>query len=148
MSDSRDINDLHPYLKELCKHHQAACVVNGIPFTVTFTYRSFDTQAKLYAQGRTHPGKIVTNAKPGQSYHNYGLAYDATPTCLLKLTNWGDTPEHQQETDRIWALYGHLGKELGMRWGGDFKSLKGGDRPHMEWSGNLSLHDLQMGKRP
>ena len=146
MSDSRDINDLHPKMLELCKHHQAKCTVNGIPFTVTFTYRSFDTQAKLYAQGRTAHGKIVTNAKPGQSFHNYGLAYDGVPNCLLKLPDWGDTPDHQHETDRVWALYGHLATECGMRWGGDFKSLKGGDRPHCEYP--ISLHDLQQGKRP
>lgn len=39
-------------------------------------YRSQERQAQLYAQGRTAPGPIVTNAKPGQSIHNYGMAAD------------------------------------------------------------------------
>ena len=45
--------------------------------------RTMEEQAGLYAKGRTKPGKIVTKAKPGQSYHNYGLAFDWVP---LKAT--------------------------------------------------------------
>jgi peptidoglycan L-alanyl-D-glutamate endopeptidase CwlK len=124
----------------------AACAAAGISATITFTYRSPATQDALYAQGRTKPGRIVTNARAGSSFHNYGLAYDATPTALLKLPNWGDVPAHQKETDRIWALYGRLAREHGLRWGGDFKSIK--DRPHCEWSGALGLAELRAGRRP
>ena len=45
--------------------------------------RTMEEQAALYAKGRTKPCKIVTKAKPGQSYHNYGLAFDLVP---LKAT--------------------------------------------------------------
>jgi peptidoglycan L-alanyl-D-glutamate endopeptidase CwlK len=38
--------------------------------------RTIEEQNVLYAQGRTKPGNIVTNAKSGSSYHNYGLAID------------------------------------------------------------------------
>jgi peptidoglycan L-alanyl-D-glutamate endopeptidase CwlK len=38
-----------------------------------------EEQAALYAKGRTVSGKIVTKAKPGESYHNYGLAFDWVP---------------------------------------------------------------------
>ena len=41
--------------------------------------RSMEEQAALYAKGRTVSGKIVTKAKPGESYHNYGLAFDWVP---------------------------------------------------------------------
>ena len=41
-----------------------------------YTLRTFAEQDVLYAQGRSKPGKVVTNAKGGQSYHNYGLAID------------------------------------------------------------------------
>lgn len=144
MTDSRRLEDLHPHVADLCRRHQAACTAAGIPFTVTFTLRSMATQAALYAQGRTKPGKIVTNARPGYSFHNFGLAYDGTPTSLLALPNWGDTPAHQAETNRIWALYGRLARELGLRWGGDFTSIK--DRPHCEWSGTLTLAQLRAGQ--
>ncbi|CAB4127323.1 Peptidase M15B [uncultured Caudovirales phage] len=38
--------------------------------------RTWDEQAKLYAQGRTAPGPIVTRAGPGQSWHNFAAATD------------------------------------------------------------------------
>jgi hypothetical protein len=41
--------------------------------------RTMEEQAKLYAKGRTSGGRIVTKAKPGQSFHNYGLAFDWVP---------------------------------------------------------------------
>ncbi len=146
MPDSRRLEDLDARVAEMCAKHLAACAAAGIPCTVTFTYRSNETQDALYAQGRTKPGRIVTNARAGSSFHNYRLAYDATPQCLLALPNWGDTPAHQHETDRIWALYGKLAKAQGLRWGGDFHSIR--DRPHCEWSGALSLADLRAGRRP
>jgi peptidoglycan L-alanyl-D-glutamate endopeptidase CwlK len=43
---------------------------------LTSGYRSKKEQNELYAQGRSKPGQVVTNAKAGQSYHNYGLAVD------------------------------------------------------------------------
>ena len=52
----------------------------GIDFRITQGLRTIDEQNALYAQGRTKPGLIVTNAKGGQSFHNYGLALDF---CLL-----------------------------------------------------------------
>jgi peptidoglycan L-alanyl-D-glutamate endopeptidase CwlK len=146
MPDSRRLEDLDPRVAEMCRRHLAACASAGIPATITFTYRSPATQDALYAQGRTKPGRIVTNARAGSSFHNYGLAYDATPTALLQLPNWGDAPAYQKETDRIWALYGRLAREQGLRWGGDFKSIR--DRPHCEWSGPLGLADLRAGRRP
>ena len=39
-------------------------------------HEASDEQAKVYAQGRTAPGKIVTHAKPGHSNHNFGVAFD------------------------------------------------------------------------
>ena len=41
--------------------------------------RTFEEQLALFAQGRTKPGRIVTKARPGESYHNYGLAFDWVP---------------------------------------------------------------------
>ena len=105
-----------------------------------------ETQAALYAQGRTAPGRIVTNARPGYSYHNFGLAIDVVPTELLALHRWGDTLKHQVRTDELWNRVGAIGKELGFRWGGEFRTLP--DRPHFEWSGVLTLADLRAGARP
>jgi len=48
----------------------------GVKVEVISGLRSWAAQAALYAQGRTKPGKIVTKARPGSSWHNYGLAID------------------------------------------------------------------------
>mgnify|MGYP002477972077 CR=1 FL=1 len=41
-----------------------------------YTLRTDAEQDALYAIGRTKPGKVVTNARGGESLHNYGLAID------------------------------------------------------------------------
>ena len=144
MPDSRKLEDLDPRVAAMARAHIAACAAEGIRILVTFTLRSYETQAKLYAQGRTAPGKRVTNAPPGYSFHNFGLAYDLVPKELTKLPNWGDTPMHQARANELWAEVGALGKAQGLRWGGEFKSIK--DRPHFEWSGTLKLADLRAGE--
>lgn len=146
MPDSRDLADLHPHVCVMAERLLADSAAAGIPLTVDCTLRSMATQAALYAQGRTRPGPVVTNAKPGHSYHNFGLALDVAPTELLHLPHWGDTPDHQARTDAIWAQVGAIGKAIGFRWGGEFSRLR--DRPHFEWSDGLSLADLRAGARP
>lgn len=146
MGDSRKLDDLDPHVRIMARELLARSAAAGIPLTVTFTLRSMATQAALYAQGRTCPGCVVTNARAGYSYHNYGLALDVVPTELLRLPRWGDTPEHQAHTDALWAKVGATGKAVGFRWGGEFSRLP--DRPHFEWSGGLTLADLRAGARP
>jgi peptidoglycan L-alanyl-D-glutamate endopeptidase CwlK len=145
-ADSRSLTDLHPVVRAKCEAHMKACAAAGMPIRITFTYRSNETQAALYAQGRTKPGKIVTNARAGQSYHNYKLAYDGVPEKLLALPNWGDNKHDQATADAAWALYGKLGKEQGLEWGGEWRSIK--DRPHMQWTGGLTLAQLRQGHYP
>jgi peptidoglycan LD-endopeptidase CwlK len=146
MTDSRDLADLHPRVRAMAVQLIEKAAAAGVPIKVTFTLRSMETQAKLYAQGRTVSGKIVTNARPGYSYHNFGLALDVVPVDLMNLPNWGDNKRDQKKADGLWQRLGVIGKGIGFRWGGDFKSIK--DRPHFEWSGNLTLADLRAGKRP
>lgn len=52
------------------------CKKRGAYYYLTYGYRSFPEQAKLYFQGRTLPGPKVTNAPAGYSPHNYGIAVD------------------------------------------------------------------------
>ena len=146
MGDSRSLDDLHPHVRRMAEQLLSDAAEAGIPLTVTFTHRSLSTQAVLYAQGRSVPGPIVTNARPGYSFHNYGLALDVVPTKLLGLQKWGDTPAHQQRTNALWTQVGALGKAIGFRWGGDFRSMP--DRPHFEWSASLTLADLRRGLLP
>ena len=54
-------------------------IQTGIQPLIYCGFRSFEEQAALYSKGRTAGGRIVTKAKAGESYHNYGLAFDWVP---------------------------------------------------------------------
>ena len=124
---SRSLDDLHPRVAELARGLIQSAATAGIELLVTSTLRTFEEQAELFAQGRTRPGKIVTNAKPGESWHNFGLALDVVPLIAGKAV-W-DSPR--------WKEIGAMGKTIGLGWGGDFKSFK--DLPHFEFHPELTI---------
>lgn len=103
--------------------------LTGEPIRVEQGLRSWSKQAEIYAQGRTAPGEIVTNAPPGHSWHEFGLAVDVCPLSLLPTVNW--TPESP-----IWTDMGSKGKSLGLFWGGDFSHP---DRPHFQLTGTFPV---------
>src|SRR5690606_12092414 len=66
---------LHPlYLP----FYDALCLELGDHWQPYFGIRTHEQQAFLYAQGRDRPGRVVTNARAGESAHNYGCASDWT----------------------------------------------------------------------
>jgi peptidoglycan LD-endopeptidase CwlK len=76
---SRSLDDLHPEFRARVDLWLIDCKLHEIDVLVYCTLRTLEEQAALYAIGRTRPGKRVTNARPGQSAHNYGLALDFVP---------------------------------------------------------------------
>jgi peptidoglycan LD-endopeptidase CwlK len=130
ISESR-INKLHPSIRSLARELVAKAQAEGIFLRVTSGMRTYEEQAKLYAKGRTEPGPIVTNAKPGYSYHNFGLALDVVPI-ENGAANWNSSH---------WNRIGQIGKSLGFDWGGDWKSFK--DKPHFEKSFGWTLAQLR-----
>lgn len=103
---------------------------SGLNVDAYQTYRSFQDQTKEYAKGRTGPGKKVTNAKAGQSWHNYGLAVDIVFKTSSGKWSWAE--------NNNWGMLGRIGKSLGLEWGGNWKSL---DRPHFQLTYGLQLPD-------
>jgi peptidoglycan L-alanyl-D-glutamate endopeptidase CwlK len=101
----------------------AAMNALGFPMVITYTLRTAAEQQALYAQGRTAPGKIVTELDGiiKQSKHQSGRAADLA---FLKdgKPSWDDSFP--------WACYGACAKALGLTWGGDWHSIP--DRPHIE----------------
>ena len=79
MINSRDVHDLLPRVQAKCTAFIAACKAEGVDVLITSTYRDNESQNALYAQGRTAPGKIITNAAAGKSFHNYRVAFDFVP---------------------------------------------------------------------
>jgi len=137
MISSRNLNDLLPVVKSKVERFMGLCVANGIDLLVTSTYRDNESQNALYAQGRTAPGSIVTNAKGGQSFHNFQCAVDVVPLVNGKPDWDGSHP--------IWAKLGELGKQAGLEWAGEWKTFK--ELAHFQYTGGLSLADLSVGKK-
>jgi peptidoglycan LD-endopeptidase CwlK len=72
----RDLSHLHPKVEAMARAALAECSAAGIDVLVTCTYRTGAEQEALYARGRTKPGPKVTNARAGQSLHQYRVALD------------------------------------------------------------------------
>ena len=124
---------LHPKLRTEAKEIYIA-IYNALKgraaVRFTHTLRTIAEQDALYAQGRTKPGKKVTNAKGGSSYHNYGLAIDI---CLIldgKEASWDTSKDFDKDGISDWMEAVAIFKSRGWEWGGDFKSIK--DAPHFQ----------------
>lgn len=105
---SRDLADLKSGFRELVTPWLADCEAAGIDVLVTCTLRTGQDQAVLYAQGRTTPGPIVTNAKPGESAHNYGLGIDVVVMVHGKPDWSGTSP--------LWTEIANLAQARGLQW--------------------------------
>jgi len=135
--NSRSLSDLLPPVKSRAEKMIKDCYAAGIDLLVTSTYRDNASQEALYAQGRTKPGKIVTNARAGQSFHNYRCAFDVVPLRHGKPV-W-------DSKDPVWQIIGQIGKKCGLEWAGDWKRFK--EFPHFQYTGGLTLAKLQEGAK-
>jgi peptidoglycan L-alanyl-D-glutamate endopeptidase CwlK len=137
MITSRNIDDLVMPAKAKVSRFLGLCRANNIDVIITSTYRDFESQDALYAQGRTTSGNVVTNAKGGKSFHNFRCAIDVVPVVNGKC-DWDGT-------HAVWATLGKLGKEAGLEWAGEWKSFK--EMAHFQYTGGLTLDDLNSGKQ-
>lgn len=127
---SRDKKDLHPKLVLVVdtsfKIFKDRYPDEPQPF-ITCTYRSFGEQDELFSIGRTKPGKKITQAKAGESPHNFNpsFAYDVGFLTIAKKMDW---------SDHLFKKLADLTKEItedvdcGIDW--KFK-----DAPHFELKG-------------
>jgi peptidoglycan hydrolase-like protein with peptidoglycan-binding domain len=121
----RTLAKVNPELAARVRLMAADLQKQGINIVVTDGLRTFDEQNALYAQGRTKPGNIVTNARGGQSFHNYGLAVD-----IYEMKNGQPNFKPTAATQRA---IGAAGEKYGLEWGGKFKTIN--DPPHFQLSG-------------
>lgn len=112
--------ELKPELVQKVKRLIALAQARGYKLVVTQGFRSVAEQNRLYAQGRTRPGKIVTNARGGQSNHNKGTAVDVAFVVGGEVT-WSEP---------LYAKLGPWAAAVGLNWGGNWKHFK--DKPHLE----------------
>jgi peptidoglycan LD-endopeptidase CwlK len=122
--------EVQPYARALVTKAAA----NGITIKVISGLRTYAEQDDLYAQGRTKPGQIVTNARAGYSNHNFGIAFDIG---VFEGSRYLD------ESPKYKAV-GVLGMDLGLEWGGNWKTIQ--DEPHFQlrpkWASDLSERDM------
>jgi peptidoglycan L-alanyl-D-glutamate endopeptidase CwlK len=122
--------EVQPYARALVTKAGA----DGITIKVISGLRTYDEQNDLYAQGRTKPGRIVTNARGGFSNHNFGIAFDVGVF---------EGSQYLDESPKYKAV-GVLGMDLGLEWGGNWKTIQ--DEPHFQlrpkWAGDLSERDM------
>lgn len=107
--------------------------------------RTFDEQDALYAQGRTKPGKIVTNAKGGQSIHNFAMAVDIVLIIDGKTASWDTAKDWDNDKKSDWMECVEVFKANGWNWGGSWKNFK--DFPHFEKNGFSDWRKLSLMKR-
>jgi peptidoglycan L-alanyl-D-glutamate endopeptidase CwlK len=113
---------VNPALANLVRAAQDTLTPQNIFMSVYQGLRTAEEQNALYAQGRTAPGQIVTNAKAGCSNHNYGLAVDIVPfhSGAGGPLNWNiSSPPFQ-------AMVAAL-KAQGLVYGGDWKTFPDND---------------------
>ena len=126
MKNEIALNTLDPSFRPLVEQFLAALEEAGIRVVITSARRTIAVQNRLYRQGRTEPGNVVTNAPGGSSPHNFGCAVDVCPMDDRGNLLWGSG-------NGTWAEIGRIGKQCGLVWGGDFRTLN--DRPHFESPG-------------
>lgn len=115
------LSQLHPQFRQALSVLLDKTAAEGRPFKVFEAFRTPERQRWLYEQGRSRAGGIVTNAKPWESFHQYGLAVD-----LVLFVNGQWTWSSEGDLGAHWKRLPELAKAAGLRtltW----------EAPHVEW---------------
>jgi peptidoglycan L-alanyl-D-glutamate endopeptidase CwlK len=120
------INTAHPVIREELQELYIAInnkLPKGVRLRFSHVYRSNELQDVLY-----NKRPKVTNAKGGQSIHNYGLAFDIV--ILFDTDGNGTFETASWKQDEHFAKVVSFFKKNGYTWGGDWTSFK--DNPHFQ----------------
>jgi len=131
------IKTAHPNIREeLEKQYIEAnnLLGKGVRLRFAYVYRTIEEQNALFKQRPK-----VTNAKGGQSIHNYGLAfdivllYDLDNNGTFETASWNLLKDHDKDGQADWMEVANYFKSKGWNWGGDWTGFK--DSPHFEVKG-------------
>jgi hypothetical protein len=121
---NRDYALLAPIVRDRAKIAVKRCWDKFLRVEIFEGWRSPQRQNELYAQGRTTPGKIVTQSRAWQSFHQLGLAIDLA---FLKQPDGGWTWEGDwDEASEEFTAQG-------------FKSLAPLERAHFQITGGFTI---------
>lgn len=130
---------LHPAIRDLITKaiDRAEC---GLPINTAIRIvqglRTISEQDALYAKGRTSSGPIITNAKGGRSFHNYGLAVDfallldRNSDGTYETLSWSMIADADKDGIVDWSEIVSAFESFGFSWGGKWRTFK--DYPHLE----------------
>lgn len=119
---NRRIEDLHPNLIPLCEQFLENCLERNLNIRVIFTYRMPVEQDVLYNKGRTRPGSIVTNLRGNQSKHCFTIEGQPAAKAFDFGVFENDGSYQGNGKDIRYVRAGIIGEQLGLRWGGRWKS--------------------------
>jgi len=130
----KNIATLLPEVQPIARALAQKAALSGIRIKIISALRTFAEQDELFAQGRTKPGKKVTNARGGFSNHNFGIAFDVGVF---------EGNKYLPESVKYRAV-GVLGADLGLEWGGNWKTIV--DQPHFQlrptWAAELTEREM------
>jgi peptidoglycan L-alanyl-D-glutamate endopeptidase CwlK len=124
---SKRLDGVHPKLVTAVEKIQFVLAYLGHPMMVTDGVRTLQQQIELYAQGRTAPGRIVTNADGIRNKSNHQMKDDGWGHAVDMTFIIDGRPAWPDKAP--WKLYGEVAKACGCNWGGDWSTP---DRPHIE----------------
>jgi peptidoglycan LD-endopeptidase CwlK len=130
---SRSLLDLEVGTRVRAERFLAACKGAGLEVLIYCTWRSHEEQNDLYCCGRSKPGAIVTNARGGQSWHNWRRAFDFVPMVAGK-PQWNDRA--------LYAKAGAIAESCGLEWAGRWQG-KLRETAHCQYRGGLTLAQVQ-----
>ena len=130
---AKHITTLEPKVQQMALEWMEKCFAAGFPVRITGGSRTFAEQNELFARGRTKPGKKVTNARGGQSNHNFKIAWDFGVLRSNGSVDMDDSPRIKQA-----AI---IAEGIGLEWGGRWTRFV--DENHLQYRTRLSLGDMQ-----
>ncbi|CDN44260.1 MULTISPECIES: M15 family metallopeptidase [unclassified Paenibacillus] len=140
------VTQLHPVLDRKKDELISLAAAKGIKVVITDGFRSSAEQDVLYSKGREGGGSIVTHARGGESYHNYGLAIDFALKDRTGDIIWDMEYDGNKNGKADWLEVVAIAKSLGFTWGGDWPQFP--DNPHLQMDFGYSIWELKNGNRP
>lgn len=135
-SRSADLAGVHPILRERYTRGVALARSEDLYVHCFEAMRTAERQEMLYAQGRSLPGPVVTNARAWESMHQYGLAidsaFDSDPKTLKVEWTWNGN----------WRRFGEIMMAEGLIWYGAPGS-RFREAPHVQLTGGLTLAEVR-----
>lgn len=143
MISSRLTKDLHPTVEAKAIQFFGKCRDAGIDIIFTSTFRDKESQDALYAQGRNGDKRpVVTNAKGGDSFHQYKCAFDIVP--LVNGKPYWTLNNSDGTLTPVWSKVGDIAASIGLEWAYNWKTFKEG--AHFQFTQGLTLTDFKAGK--